>query len=159
MRLRRAGEACARWSHASTLLPHQDAQVRSFACARARVTLTEGGEAADHRAAETHGGWRPVDCAMQITPDCQQAMGSNYIPQLNLRFADHDSSREHKSNASTNHRAPLKIRAPVLTSVMNALTPDSLQLTPFCIYFGFVTPSFSSFSKIVFLRCCHWLAI
>ena len=85
MRLRRAGEACARWSHASTLLPHQDAQVRSFACARARVTLTEGGEAADHRAAETHDGWRPVDCAILSAGDGFK------LHKLNLRFAHYDS--------------------------------------------------------------------
>ena len=33
------------------------------------------------------------------------------------------------------------------------LTPDYLQLTPFCRYFSFVAASSSSFSKIVFLRC------
>ena len=36
------------------------------------------------------------------------------------------------------------------------LTPDYLQLAPFCRYFSFVAASSSSFSKIVFLRCCHF---
>ena len=36
------------------------------------------------------------------------------------------------------------------------MTPDYLQLTPFCRYFSFVAASSSSFSKIVFLCCCHF---
>ena len=40
------------------------------------------------------------------------------------------------------------------------MTPDCLQLTPFCRYFSFVAASSSSFSKSVFLRCRHfWLGI
>ena len=55
----------------------------------------------------------------------------------------------------TAHDSRAWVFAPVVRGVLDNFV---FNMTLFCIYFGFVTPSFSSFSKIVFLAISLFLA-
>ena len=119
---------------------------------------------------------------LQLLPSAPAALRwwhRNRAPQI-AHLHTKPVSTERRWNDATRDRAPFRAH---LTCLDRARAPTALtvrivprwqagwsrflqlhvarhrnmhKMTAFCAYFGFVAPSSSSFSKIVFLRCCHF---